>query len=117
LATSKVDLDFVALEQPVARPSKIICLGLDYLAHAEEIGHKLAPDSPTIFARFPSTLIGHGAPLIRPSQSEQFDYEGELAVIIGKAGRNISLENVLDHVAGYSIFNDASVRDYQNRTS
>jgi 2-keto-4-pentenoate hydratase/2-oxohepta-3-ene-1,7-dioic acid hydratase in catechol pathway len=117
LAAPKVDLNSAALDPPVARPSKIICLGLNYLAHAEEIGYKPAPDYPTIFARFPSTLIGHGAPLIRPSQSDQFDYEGELAVVIGRAGRNISSAVALDHVAGYSIFNDASVRDYQNRTS
>jgi 2-keto-4-pentenoate hydratase/2-oxohepta-3-ene-1,7-dioic acid hydratase in catechol pathway len=103
LVAPKVDLDSVALEPSVARPSKIICLGLNYLAHAEEIGHKPAPDYPTIFARFPSTLIGHGALLVRPSQSEQFDYEGELAVIIGRAGRNISSADALNHVAGYSI--------------
>lgn len=107
-----VDLDKVALLPPLRRPGKIVCVGLNYADHSAESGFK-QPDYPTLFARFSSTLIGHGAPLIRPKVSEQFDYEGELVAIIGKGGRRIPPEKALDHVFGYSIFNDVSVRDYQ----
>lgn len=107
-----VDLDKVTLLPPIRRPGKIVCVGLNYADHSAESGFK-QPDYPTLFARFSSTLIGHGAPLIRPRVSEQFDYEGELVAIIGKGGRKIPREKALEHVFGYSIFNDVSVRDYQ----
>jgi acylpyruvate hydrolase len=95
-------------------PPKIICVGINYWDHARE--NKLeSPTDPTFFARFTSTLIGHQQPIIRPAVSDQLDYEGELAAIIGKPGRHIAQEHALEHVAGYSIFNDASVRDYQSR--
>jgi acylpyruvate hydrolase len=99
---------------PVTAPPKIICVGINYWDHARE--NKLEkPDYPTFFARFTSTLIGHRQPILRPTVSDQLDYEGELAAIIGKPGRHISREHALEHVAGYSVFNDASVRDYQSR--
>lgn len=97
---------------PIERPSKIICVGLNYADHTKESPYD-QPDYPTVFPRFSSSLIGHGAAIIRPSVSEQLDYEGEMVAIIGKSGRNIPRERALGHVAGYSIFNDASVRDYQ----
>ncbi|MCH4562200.1 fumarylacetoacetate hydrolase family protein [Halomonas sp. EGI 63088] len=97
---------------PLPRPAKIICVGLNYADHTKESPYD-QPDYPTVFTRFASSLIGHNAPIIRPAGSEQLDYEGEMAVIIGTGGRNISRGRALDHVAGYSIFNDASVRDYQ----
>jgi acylpyruvate hydrolase len=97
---------------PLANPEKIICVGLNYRDHSAESGFK-QPDFPTLFGRFNSSLIGHGAPLLRPPQSEQFDYEGELVAVIGKTARDVSEENALDHVMGYSIFNDGSLRDYQ----
>ncbi len=97
---------------PLANPEKVICVGLNYRDHSAESGFK-QPDFPTLFGRFNSSLIGHGAPLLRPPQSEQFDYEGELVAIIGKSARDVSETDALDHVMGYSIFNDGSLRDYQ----
>src|SRR5579872_2125968 len=99
---------------PIAKPPKIICVGMNYKDHAQE--NKLdSQEHPTFFVRFASSLIGHEQPIIRPRVSEQLDYEGELAAIIGKPGRHIPKERALEHVAGYSIFNDASIRDYQMR--
>lgn len=97
---------------PLQNPGKIICIGLNYKEHAKEGGFPI-PAYPAVFVRFNSSLIGHGASLVRPAVSEQFDFEGELVAVIGKAGRHIAKENALDHVVGYSIFNDGSVRDYQ----
>ncbi|NYZ17489.1 fumarylacetoacetate hydrolase family protein [Azospirillum sp. RWY-5-1] len=111
-AGAPVELDAVTLLPPVGRPGKIICVGLNYIDHSAESGFK-QPDYPTLFGRFTSSLIGHGAPLLRPTVSEQFDYEGELVAIIGRGGRHIPRERALEHVFGYSIFNDGSVRDYQ----
>jgi acylpyruvate hydrolase len=97
---------------PLRSPEKIICVGLNYREHSAESGFE-QPNYPTLFSRFNSTLIGDGAPIVRPRVSSQLDYEGELVAVIGKPGRNISVTNALQHVAGYSIFNDASIRDYQ----
>ena len=97
---------------PIERPGKIVCVGLNYADHTKESPYE-QPSYPTFFPRFSSTLVGHGDAIIRPQASEQLDYEGELAVIIGTRGRHISQEQALQHVAGYSIFNEASVRDYQ----
>jgi acylpyruvate hydrolase len=100
----------------IDRPGKIICVGLNYRDHTQETGYE-QPDYPTFFTRVNSSLIGCGAPLVRPKISPQFDFEGELVAIIGKTGRNIPKSSALDLVAGYSIFNDASVRDFQFKTS
>ena len=97
---------------PVARPGKIICVGLNYRDHSAESGFQ-QPDYPTLFARFSSGFIGHDEPMVRPKASVELDYEGELVAVIGKGGRHIPLGSALDHVAGYSIFNDGSIRDYQ----
>jgi len=99
----------------VRRPGKIVCVGLNYAAHSRESGHE-PPAYPTLFARFASSLVGHETPLVRPRVSSELDYEGELAVVIGRGGRHIPRQAALDHVAGYSLFNDASVRDYQRKT-
>ncbi|WP_238364525.1 fumarylacetoacetate hydrolase family protein [Mesobacterium pallidum] len=107
-----IDLDKVVLMPPVSDPEKIVCVGLNYSDHSAESGFE-QPDYPTLFGRFNSSLIGHGAPILRPDVSEQLDYEGELVAIIGREARNVPVDRALDHVAGYSIFNDASVRDYQ----
>jgi acylpyruvate hydrolase len=97
---------------PLAHPAKIVCVGMNYQDHADE--NKLAKQAyPTFFLRVASSLIAHGQPMIRPFLSEQLDYEGELAAVIGKPGRHIPVEQALDHVAGYSVFNEASIRDYQ----
>jgi 2-keto-4-pentenoate hydratase/2-oxohepta-3-ene-1,7-dioic acid hydratase in catechol pathway len=96
----------------VPRPGKIICVGLNYADHSAESGFK-QPDYPTLFGRFATSLIGHKAPLIRPDLSDQLDYEGEIAAVIGRRGKHVSKANALDHVAGYAVFNEGSVRDYQ----
>jgi 2-keto-4-pentenoate hydratase/2-oxohepta-3-ene-1,7-dioic acid hydratase in catechol pathway len=101
---------------PVLGASKILCVGRNYREHAVEMGDAV-PTYPLIFARFPSSLVGHAQPLVRPRASHELDYEGELVAVIGRPGRHISEADALDHVAGYSLFNDGSLRDYQSRTS
>jgi 2-keto-4-pentenoate hydratase/2-oxohepta-3-ene-1,7-dioic acid hydratase in catechol pathway len=96
----------------IPEPNKILCAGVNYRAHAAEAGREL-PKQPSMFVRFADTLIGHDGEMIRPRLSDNFDYEGELALVIGKAGRHITTERALDYVAGYTIFVDGSVRDYQ----
>jgi 2-keto-4-pentenoate hydratase/2-oxohepta-3-ene-1,7-dioic acid hydratase in catechol pathway len=96
----------------VPDPGKILCAGINYRAHAAETGRDLPP-RPSLFARFADTLVGHDGAMVRPKISPQFDFEGELAVVIGRPGRYIRPEHALDHVAGYTIFVDGSVRDYQ----
>lgn len=110
-----IDLDQVKLLPPLSAPGKIICVGLNYVDHSIESGFT-PPDYPTIFTRFTSSLIGAGAPIIRPRVSTQLDYEGEMVAVIGAGGRHIAEKDALDHVIGYSIFNDASVRDYQKKS-
>ncbi|MEO8696240.1 MAG: fumarylacetoacetate hydrolase family protein [Acidimicrobiales bacterium] len=110
-----IAIDDVRLLPPVIGP-RIFCIGINYRSHREEMGRD-ASDHPTVFVRFPSSLVGHASPLLRPLASDRFDYEGELAVVIGKPGRRIPREHALEHVAGYSCFNDGSVRDYQRHTS
>lgn len=107
-----IDLENVQLQPPLPHPGKIICIGLNYAQHSAESGFKV-PDYPTVFARYASSLVAHRAPILRPRVSEQLDFEGELVAVIGKQGRHIERASALEHVAGYSIFNDASVRDYQ----
>jgi acylpyruvate hydrolase len=110
-----IDLNAVRLLPPVPVPPKILCVGLNYDDHLEESGLK-KPAYPEIFARFATSLIPHQGPIRRPRESIALDYEAELAVVIGKPGRRISQEQALDHIAGYSLFNDATVRDFQLRT-
>ena len=107
-----VDMEAATLRSPVPNPAKILCIGLNYSDHSAESGFEV-PTYPTVFARFANSLIGHGAGLVRPNASTMFDYEAELAVFIGKGGRHITKEDALEHVAGYSLCNDGSVRDYQ----
>lgn len=110
-----IPLETVGFLPPVINPQKILCTGLNYRDHAIE-GGKPIPDYPVFFARFSHTLVGHQQPLIRPQASNKFDYEGELAVIIGKTSRHLTKSNALGAVAGYSIFHDGSLRDFQART-
>ena len=100
----------------VPRPGKIICVGLNYADHAAEGGHA-RPAYPSFFLRGATSLAAHGAALVRPAVSEQFDYEAELAVVVGRHARGLRRHNALSCVAGYACFNDASVRDYQRKTS
>ena len=113
-ASAKPDfkLDAIAFLPVIPQPNKILCAGVNYRAHAAEVGREL-PKQPSMFVRFTDTLVGHGGVLVRPSVSDNFDFEGELALIIGKAGRHIKADNALDHVAGYTCFVDGSVRDFQ----
>jgi 2-keto-4-pentenoate hydratase/2-oxohepta-3-ene-1,7-dioic acid hydratase in catechol pathway len=100
---------------PVTAPGKILCLGLNYIEHIKEGGYDI-PDYPAIFMRTRKSIMAAGAPLVRPTCSEQLDYEAELMIVIGKGGRHISEADALDHVFGYTVFNDGSVRDYQRKT-
>lgn len=100
----------------VPNPSRIICVGINYLEHIHEMGRE-KPDYPTLFTRFPDTLVGHGAAIVRPRISTQFDYEGELAIVIGKPARYVSAARALDHVAGYTCLLDGSIRDWQRHTT
>ena len=97
-------------------PAKILCIGLNYQKHKEETGRPDV-DNPTIFTRFADTQVGHGQALVKPNVTERFDYEGEMAVIIGRAGRAISEADALKHVAGYACYNEGSVRNWQRHTS
>ena len=111
----ELELGSVELLPPLPAPAKIICIGLNYADHSAESGFKV-PDYPTVFGRFASSLIGHAAPIVRPRVSEQLDFEGEFVAVIGRGGREIPKARALDHVIAYSLFNDASIRDYQLRT-
>ena len=115
LPRQAIDLNAVRILPPVSKPPKIICVGLNYDDHLEESGLK-KPVYPEIFARFATSLIAHGEPIRRPPESSTLDYEAELAVVIGRGGRRIQHGRALDHVAGYSLFNDATIRDFQLRT-
>jgi len=113
---AEIPLADVTLLPPIPNPGKILCIGLNYMAHILETG-RARPEKPSIFTRYPDSLVGHGTPLVRPAASHKFDYEGELAVVIGKAGRHIAEADVWDHILGYSCFNDGSIRDFQNHTT
>jgi acylpyruvate hydrolase len=113
--SSAIDLNTVRMLPPVPAPPKILCVGLNYDDHLAESGLK-KPLYPEIFARFATSLIAHQEPIRRPHESIALDYEAELAVVVGKPGRRIPQAQALDHVAGYSLFNDATVRDFQLRT-
>jgi 2-keto-4-pentenoate hydratase/2-oxohepta-3-ene-1,7-dioic acid hydratase in catechol pathway len=106
----------VRLGAPVPRPGKIICIGLNYRDHAAE-SNQAVPDFPTVFAKYASCVIGPGEPIVIPRVTSEVDYEGELAVVIGRRARDVREEEALNYVAGYAPFNDVSARDYQMRTS
>ncbi len=106
----------VRLLPPVPAPPKILCVGRNYADHAREGGSE-PPEAPIFFGRFSHSLLAPGAPFILPRASPQVDYEGELVAVIGRGGHDIPETRALEHVAGYTIFNDISVRDYQQRTS
>lgn len=112
----RLSLSDVTLLSPVPNPDKILCIGLNYMTHIKETGRE-APKKPSIFTRYASSVVGHEVDLVRPEASDWFDFEGELAVVIGKAGRAIPASRAYDHVAGYSCFNDGSIRDFQRHTT
>lgn len=115
-ADQGLDPAAVQIKAPILRPGKIICIGQNYLAHAQE-SNAGAPPFPIIFAKFANSVIGPGETIVVPNVIAQPDYEGELAVVIGRRGRNISEESALDYVAGYMPLHDVSARDWQMRTS
>jgi len=108
--------DAVELLAPVPDPAKILCVGLNYKSHIAETGRE-PPAHPILFPRYPSSLVADGEDLVRPRASSDFDYEGELAFVIGRGGRHIPKADALSHVAGFACFNDGSVRDWQRHTS
>ncbi len=116
LAAGEVAISDVELLPPVPNPGKIICIGLNYRAHAIEGGNAI-PDYPAVFMRCTTSLAAPGGTMIYPECSDKLDYEAELAVIIGKRARNVAAADALDHVAGYSCFNDGSVRDFQRKST
>ena len=118
LQGERADYSLASLEllPTVPDPDKIFCIGVNYATHLAESGHP-TPPHPMIFTRFANSQVGSGQPMIRPPESERFDYEGELAVIIGKGGRRIPKDRAAQHVAGYACYNDGSIRDWQRHTS
>ena len=110
-----VPVDSITPALPVAAPGTIICMGLNYTDHIKEGGYDI-PEYPALFMRGKNSIMAAGKPMVRPSCSEQLDYEAELMLIVGTGGRHISEDDALDHVFGYTVFNDGSVRDYQRKT-
>ena len=118
LASHKPDLKLADLHllPVITNPNKIVCVGLNYADHVRETGRELT-ESPALFLRVSESQVGHGQNIVRPPESHRLDYEGEIAVIIGKGGRRISEADSWSHIAGYSCYNDGSVRDWQVSTT
>jgi 2-keto-4-pentenoate hydratase/2-oxohepta-3-ene-1,7-dioic acid hydratase in catechol pathway len=103
----------IRLLKPLLNPGKILCVGVNYLGRSEEYKDGAErPKYPSLFVRFPSSLVAHGEPIVRPPESTQLDYEGEIAVVIGRGGRRIAEADALAHVAGYTVCNEGTVRDW-----
>jgi 2-keto-4-pentenoate hydratase/2-oxohepta-3-ene-1,7-dioic acid hydratase in catechol pathway len=115
-AQTRVALAGLTLLPPVTDPPRIWCVGVNYHEHRIETGRD-PTEQPTIFTRTPQSQVGQGVALAVPAVSDRMDYEAEIAVVIGKPGRNISATDALDHVAGYSCYNDVSIRDWQRHTT
>ncbi len=117
-ASARMPLTTITYSLPVAAPGKIVCLGLNYLEHIKEGFQKdNIPKFPTIFMRCTTSLVAHDQPMLRPSMTDSLDYEAEMVVIIGKRAKHLTMANALSCIAGYSCFNDGSVREFQRRTS
>lgn len=108
-------VDSFELRAPLARPQKLICIGLNYLSHCEEQGAE-PPETPTFFAKFPNALVGPGATVKLPAWSDAVDYEAEVAFVVGARAKDVSEERALDFIAGYTLLNDLSARDFQFKT-
>ena len=112
-AKADVVLNSVTLLPPVTAPEKILCIGVNYAnRNAEYKDGSEQPKYPSMFFRTPGSLVGHGQPIVRPQASPQLDYEGEICLVIGKAGRHIARERAMDHVAGYTLCNEGTLRDW-----
>jgi len=109
-------LSEVTLLPVIPNPEQIFCVGLNYAEHVKETNRETT-EQPVIFMRLPASQVGHGQPMLRPPESQQFDYEGEIAVIIGRGGRRIAEADAWNHIAGYACYNDGSVRDWQRHTT
>jgi len=105
-------LDEISYAPPITNPQKIICIGVNYVNRNEEYDDTALPPYPSVFLRTPGSLVGHRQSIVRPPESEQFDYEGEIAIVIGKPGRRITQENAEAHIAGLTILQEGSVRDW-----
>ena len=114
-ADADLSLADVILQPPVVSPGKVFCIGVNYRKHVLEMGRDL-PTHPWVFTRSADSFVGHGESMIRPSVSEQFDFEGELALVIGKTAHRVDAGAALDHVAGYCCLNDGSIRDFQRHS-
>lgn len=114
---ARYGLSAVSLLPPIPRPGKILCLGLNYFEHAVEGGLTERPEHPIVFLRTATSLVAHGQPIRRPAVSTRLDFEGELVAVIGRRARDVGPDEALSAVAGYSVFNDGSIRDFQMRTS
>lgn len=112
---NKIAKNDVVLLAPIIDAKKILCIGLNYADHIAEM-NRPTPEYPVVFTRYNDSVVGHGTPIVAPRNSTQFDYEGELAVVIGKTARHVSADAAMEHVFGYSVFNDGSIRDYQRHT-
>jgi 2-keto-4-pentenoate hydratase/2-oxohepta-3-ene-1,7-dioic acid hydratase in catechol pathway len=112
----RYQLDDVTLLPPIPNPDKILCIGLNYLSHIREGGRE-PPKKPIIFTRFANTQVAHGQPMVRPNISETFDFEGEMAVIIGKSCRHVPKDRAHEVIAGYSCYNDGSIREWQRHST
>lgn len=113
--TAELALDNLCFLPVITNPKKIFCIGTNYHDHRIETGREV-PDYPVIFSRFAKSQIGHNQPILRPLESEQLDFEGEIAIIIGKAGRRISKEDSWEYIAGYAPYCDGTIRDWQRHT-
>ena len=114
-AAPRIDASEVEWLPVLPDPGKILCIGLNYETHRQETGRE-ATGHPAVFTRFADTQIGHDAPILRPHVSTALDYEGELAIVIGRGGRYIGRDDAMAHVAGYACYNDATIRDWQRHT-
>jgi len=115
-ATSAIPVRSINFLPPIPEPGKILAIGLNYAAHAAEGGSQTT-QKPIVFSRFADSLVGHEHPILKPRESDSFDWEAELGVIIGKPARRVPEEAAYDHVAGYTIINEGSVRDWQRHTT
>jgi 2-keto-4-pentenoate hydratase/2-oxohepta-3-ene-1,7-dioic acid hydratase in catechol pathway len=117
-ASARRSIEQIKYGLPVARPGKILCVGLNYMDHVKEGRHAdNVPKWPSLFFRMLSSFVPHDTSMVRPLASEQFDYEAEMVAVVGKRARQLTVDNALDCIAGYSIANDGSIRDFQRHTS
>lgn len=114
--SARVAVADAEFEPVITHPGRIICVGINFKAHMAEMGRG-EPDYPWLFVRWPASLVGHRQSIVRPSASDNYDFEGEFAFVIGRAARHVKAADALDYVAGYTCFMDGSVRDWQNHGS